>query len=84
MSKSIGESLGILLAHFEDELRIDSDDVVMLDRIHKISDIYRNFSEGEFLGFRAEFEQGYMQGKSDLEQDYIPPSSANPSIGEPT
>lgn len=63
MSVSIGESLGTVLALFEQELRENPDDMAMLSRIWKISEIYRNFSENDFQGFKADFESGYKAGQ---------------------
>lgn len=85
MSESIGESLGIILALFEQELREDPDNFAMLERIQKISEIYRNFAECDFDGFRADFDKGYEAGKVFNRQDTapLPPPFGDAGPNEP-
>lgn len=85
MSETIGESLGIILALFEEDLRENPDNLEMLHRVHKISDIYRNFTMREFRGFQAEFEKGYDAGKADTKRDRkpYPPELSEPNTNDP-
>ena len=43
-----------------------------LEAIHKVSEIYRNFTATEFGAFRSEFERGYASAKETLGRDFDP------------
>ena len=80
MSESIGESLGVILALTEQDLKSNPDDDELLGKIEKISSAYRNFSAGGLQNFTQEFERGYERGKADAHADQEPLAAAHERI----
>ena len=68
MDYNIGRQLGILLAHFQDDLRENPDNVEALQKIRLISESYKNFATGEKPGFVADFEAGHSKGVAVVKQ----------------
>lgn len=59
MKYSIGDKIGAMVAHFENDLAEDPYSLDALQRLALASEVFRNFSMGGLPGFQQEFDQGY-------------------------
>lgn len=66
MFYSIGTYLGFMLTHFERDAVDDPDNMETLQKICKISEAYKNFSNPEFGSFKKDFQEGYEKGAAEI------------------
>lgn len=66
MNYLIGEQLGAMIAHFENDLTEDIDDLVTLQKLALASEAFKNFSNGNMEGFTESFEKGYQSASKDV------------------
>lgn len=69
MDVDIARALGEILALQAGELNVDPYDQAALDRVKLISEVYGNFVEADFKGFKEEFEAGYQHTQRDVRFD---------------
>ncbi|MGJ8530142.1 hypothetical protein [Maritalea sp.] len=58
---SIGKQLGSLLAHYEQDLDRNPDDIEALKKISLLSHAYRNFAQGDLKEFVQDFDAEYAE-----------------------
>lgn len=66
MTCSIGEQIGAMVAHLENDLAEDPDDLEAMRKLALTSEIYRNFAMGGLEGFRQGYDRGYEAVEEDL------------------
>lgn len=77
MNDTLGRKLGGFLAILEESLVETGCDDEPLAQMQRISEIYRNLSQGGFDGFQHDFREGYDATKRDVVRD----RAANEPVG---
>ncbi len=83
MLYSIGEQLGAMVAHFENDLSKNPDNLEAMKKLALASESYRNFSTGELSGFQEAFDRGYVAVCQDLKRSEEL-QAADPTPGSPS
>ena len=68
MRYSIGEQLGAMIAHFENDLSEDFDNLATLQKLALASEAFKNFSVGGLEGLKDAFDKGYASANRDLKE----------------